>query len=50
MMYEYVGREYGAVVDGDLSCEFGAVAYDALVAYDVVVGYVYSLHEEVAVT
>lgn len=48
LVYEHVGRKDGAVVYSHFAGQFCAVANDAFIANDVVVGDVYPLHEQVA--
>lgn len=50
LMHEDASREDCVIVDGYLAGQFRAVAYDDVVAYDIIVGDMAAFHEQVART
>ena len=46
-MYQHVCRNNSLVIHDNLTCQFRSVAYDTFIAYDTVVGDVYSFHQKI---
>ena len=47
LVNEYTGTDNGRIINDDFACNFCGIAYDTLVAYNSIVSYMDTFHEEV---